>query len=98
MKTSISHLALSALLAFGLASATPSYAADSADRAAATKGKIEALRVESAKIRNQTLLTMEALKRLNVKGVELRPEFEKYKTELAEMEVQAKIARDRADT
>jgi len=98
MKTSISHLALSALLAFGLGSATPSHAADSAERAAATKGKIEALRVESAKIRNQTLLTMEALKRLNVKGVELRPEFEKFKTELAELEVQAKIARDRADT
>ena len=98
MKTSLSHLALSVLLGFGLASATPSHAADSAERAAATKGKIEALRVECAKIRNQTLFTMEALKRLNVKGVELRPEFEKYKTELAEMAVQAKVARDRADS
>jgi chromosome segregation ATPase len=67
------------------------------ERAAAGKEKLEALRVESAKIRNQALLTMEALKRLTVKGVELRPQFEKFKTELTEMEAQAKIARNRAD-
>jgi hypothetical protein len=73
-------------------------AADSAERAGATKEKIEALRVESATIRNQTLLTMEALKRLTVKGVELRPQFEKFKAELIKMEQQAKIARDRADS
>ena len=41
---------------------------------------------------------MENLKRLNVKGVELRPQFEKFKAELVKMEEQAKIARDRADS
>jgi hypothetical protein len=98
MKTPIPRLALSALVALGLASASQSHAADSAERAAATKAKMEALRAECAKIRNQTLLTMESLKRLNIKGVELRPEFEKFKVELTEMEVQAKITRDRADS
>lgn len=98
MKTPIPYLALSALLAFGLAPTPPSHAADSAERAAAAKAKMEALRAECAKVRNQTLLTMESLKRLNVKGVELRPQFEKFKTELTEMQAQAKIARDRADS
>jgi len=39
---------------------------------------------------------MEALKRLNVKGVELRPQFETFKAEIVKMEEQAKIARERA--
>jgi len=98
MKTSKSHFALSALLAFAVALASQSRAADTAERAAAAKGKMEALRAECAKVRNQALLTTESLKRLNVKGVELRPEFEKFKVELIEMEAQAKIARDRADS
>jgi hypothetical protein len=84
-------------LALGVVSTPQSRAADSAERAAATKEKIEALRIESAKIRHQVVVTMEELKRMNVKGVELRPQFEKFKGELVEMEVQARIARDRAD-
>jgi len=96
MKTRIRHITLAALLALAMTPAAGLRAADSAERAGATKEKIEALRIESAKIRNQTLLTMEALKRLPVKGVELRPQFEKFKAELVKMEDQAKIARDRA--
>ncbi len=96
MKTRIQHLILAALLALAMTPAAGLRAADSAERATATREKIEALRVESAKVRNQILLTMEALKRLTVKGVELRPQFEKFKAELVKMEGQAKIARDRA--
>ena len=97
MKTNMRHITLAALLALFM---TPAglRAADSAERAGATKEKIEALRAESAKIRNQTLLTMEALKRLTVKGVELRPQFEKFKAELVKMEDHAKIVRNRADS
>jgi hypothetical protein len=51
MKTSMHCTALVAVLAMAL---TPNLrAADSAERAAATKEKMQALRVESAKIRNQ---------------------------------------------
>jgi chromosome segregation ATPase len=98
MKTNIRHISLAVLLALAMTPAAGLRAAESAERAGATKEKIEALRVESAKIRNQTLLTMEALKRLNVKGVELRPQFEKFKAEIVKMEEQARIARDRADS
>ena len=95
MKTSMYRVALIAVLAMAL---TPNLkAADSAERAGATRAKFEALRVESAKIRNQILLTMEALKRLTVKGVELRPQFERFKDELVKMEEDAKTARNRAD-
>jgi hypothetical protein len=96
MKTRIQHITFAALLALAMTPATGLRAADSAERAGATKEKIEALRVESAKIRNQIVLTMESLKRMNVKGVELRPQFEKFKAELIKMEEQAKIGRDRA--
>jgi hypothetical protein len=94
MKMSMHRTALITILAMAL---IPNLkAADSAERAGATKGKIEALRVESAKVRNQILLTMEALKRLTVKGVDLRPQFETFKAELVKMEEDSKIARDRA--
>jgi chromosome segregation ATPase len=76
---------------------TLSRAADSTERAAVTKDKIDALRTETAKIRRQVQVTMEELKRLQVKDVELRPQFEKFKAELAKMEEQAKVGRDRAD-
>jgi chromosome segregation ATPase len=74
-----------------------SRAAESAERAAQTKEKIQALRAESVTIRRQIATTMEELKRLNVKGVDLRPQFEKFKAELAKMEDQAKVCRDSAD-
>ena len=97
MKKQMRNIALTALMVLGVAPATNLRAADSAERATAAKEKIEELRVECAKVRNQVLLTMESLKRLNVKGVELRPQFEKFKAELVKMEEQAKVTRDRAD-
>ena len=98
MKTNTPQIALTAILALAMTPAVGLRAADSAERAGATKAKIEALRVESAKVRNQIVLTMESLKRMNVKGVDLRPQFEKFKAELVKMEAQAKIAGDRADS
>ena len=98
MKNNTRQIALTALLALAMTSVAGLGAADSAQRASEAKKKIEGLRVESAKIRNQITLTMEALKRMNVKGVELRPQFEKFKAELVNMEEQAKVARDRAQT
>lgn len=97
MKRTTIRIGLTALLAMSLLPIAGLRAAESAERATAAKEKIDALRVESAKIRNQILLTMESLKRMNVKGVELRPQFEKFKAELVKMEEQAKIARDRSD-
>jgi chromosome segregation ATPase len=88
---------LSALLALAMASSPISRGADSAERAAMVKERIQTLRSESAQIRNQISLTLEELGRLSVKGVELRPQFEKYKAELVKMEEQAKKARTRAD-
>lgn len=97
MKTKMHSLLAAALLpALVVIPAARLHAAESADRAAATKKSIDALRSESAKVRNQILVTMEELKRLNVKGVELRPQFEKFNAELVKMEEQAKITRNRA--
>jgi chromosome segregation ATPase len=79
-----------------LAPAPRAVGADSADRAALVKEKIQSLRQECAQGRNQITLTLEALSRLSVPGVELRPQFEKYKAELAKMEDKARTARDRA--
>jgi chromosome segregation ATPase len=98
MKTKTRPITIAALLTLAMTPAAGLRAADSAERAGETKAKIEAMRVETAKIRNQILLTMEALKRLNVKGVELRPQFETFKAELVKMEEQAKIARERANS
>lgn len=96
MKTNLRHITLAAFVAM-----TPLaglHAADSAERASAAREKIEALRAECARVRNQTLLTMEELKRLTVKGVELRPQCDKFKAELIKMEEQAKITSDRAQS
>jgi hypothetical protein len=71
-------------------------AADSADRAKTAKQKMDATRAEVAGIRHQVALTLEELNRLQKDSVELRPQFEKFSTELANMEAQAKLARDRA--
>jgi chromosome segregation ATPase len=98
MKKTLARSSFAALVALAL---TPvlSHAgeAPSAARAEATKEKIQALRVECAGVRRQISTTMEELQRLNTKGVDLRPQFEKFKAELVKMEEQAKIARDRAD-
>jgi chromosome segregation ATPase len=97
MKTSIRTVGTAILVAVTMTPILDIRAADSAERAESTKAKIQALRTESSKVRNQVTLTLEELKRLNVQGVELRPQFEKYKAELVKMEEQAKVARDRAD-
>jgi chromosome segregation ATPase len=96
MKTSMQHTTLAAMLALVLAPAPFVIAADSAERAAMVKEKIQTLRSECAQTRNQITLTLEELSRLTVNGVELRPQFEKYKGELAKMEDKAKSARERA--
>ena len=97
MKTSFHHNLLAAVLALTLGPAPVAIAADSAERAAIVKEKIQNLRSESAQWRNQITLTLEELSRLTVSGVELRPQFEKYKAELVKMEEKAKNARTRAD-
>jgi chromosome segregation ATPase len=98
MKTSFHHNLLAAVLALTLGPAPVAIAADSAERAAIVKEKIQNLRSESAQWRNQITLTLEELSRLTVSGVELRPQFEKYKAELVKMEDKAKSARNRADS
>jgi chromosome segregation ATPase len=87
-----------ALLALALAPAPLLLAADSAQQAAAVKEKIQTLRSECAQGRNQITLTLEELSRLTVAGVDLRPQFEKFKAELVKMEAKARNARDRADS
>lgn len=96
MRTNLRNTVLPAMLALGLASSA--FAADSAKQAAAVKEKIQTLRSESSQVRNQITLTLEELSRLTVKDVELRPQFEKFKTELTKMEAQAKAAAARADS
>src|SRR5262245_39523361 len=98
MKTSFQHTTLGVLLAVALAPASLVIAADSAELAAVVKEKIQTLRSDSAQWRNQITLTPEELSRLTVPSVDLRPQFEKYKAELAKMEDKAKSARARADS
>jgi chromosome segregation ATPase len=96
MKPSLKLTTLTALLALALAPAHLAFAADSAEKAAMVKEKIQTLRQECAQTRNQITLTLESLSRLTVQGVELRPQFEKYKADLAKMEDKAKSSRERA--
>src|ERR1041384_7456970 len=93
MKASLSQLALSMLSVRALVPITPSRTADLAGRVAAAKAGIKGLPAKCAWIRNQTVLTMRALKRLDITWVELRPEFEKHKTELIGMGAWARLAR-----
>ena len=62
------------------------------------KEKIQSLRQECTQGRYQITATLESLSRLTVPGVELRPQFEKYKADLAKMEEKAKSASERATT
>lgn len=96
MKTLSQSTGFAALLALALAPAPLALGADSAEQAAMVKEKIQTLRQESAHSRNQITLTLEELSRLTVKGVDLRTQLEKYKGELAKMENEARITRDRA--
>lgn len=94
MKTTVQLTILAALVA--LAPTPAAVAADSGEQAQQTKARIDAARAEVAKIRNQIGLTLEELNRLEKPSVELRPQLEKYGSELAKMEEQAKLARERA--
>ena len=89
---------LASVIALAMASASGAFAAESAERAAAAREKIQALRSESAKVRNQIALTLAELNRLKVEGVDLRPQFDKFKDELAKMDEQAKVTRERANS
>jgi hypothetical protein len=96
MKISPQLCTLAALLALALMPARPVTAADSAEKAAVVKEKIRGLRADCAAGRNQVTLTLEELSRLSVTGVELRPQFEKFKSELVKMEEKAKNASERS--
>jgi len=97
MKLPLQTTTLVTLLALALAPARMAFAADSAELAAVMKEKIQTLRSDCAQSRNQIKLTLEELSRLSVPGVELRPQLEKFKAELAKMEQKAVSARERAD-
>jgi|WetSurMetagenome_2_1015567.scaffolds.fasta_scaffold55618_2 septal ring factor EnvC (AmiA/AmiB activator) len=89
---------LTTLLVLALGPTPRVFAAESADQAQAAKAKMDATRAEVAKIRNQVGLTLEELNRMRKDSVELRDQFQKYAAELAKMEEQAKVARDRVIT
>jgi len=98
MKTSIRCTTIAALLTLALAPASVTVAADSAERATLVKEKIQSLRQDCAAGRRQITVTLEELGRLSTEGVDLRPQFEKFKAELVKMEEKAKGARNRADS
>ena len=98
MKRSIKHTLILAGLAMTLAPTPFALGATSAEQAALVKAKIQSLREECAQTRNQITITIESLTRLQAPGVELRPQFDKYKAELTKMVAQAKSATDRAST
>jgi hypothetical protein len=89
---------LVAALALAVAPVQTALGADSASQAAVVKEKIQSLRSGCAAGRTQITAALEELNRLMVPGVDLRPQFEKYKAELAKVQVQAAAARERADS
>lgn len=95
MKIKSYATAVAAFLALALTLTPRALAADSAERAQATKARIDATRSEVAKIRNQVGITLEELNRMHKANVELRPQLQKYGQELAKMEEQATVARNR---
>ncbi len=95
MNTKLQVTTITALLALALTPTPGAFAAESAEMAQAAKARMDATRSEVAKIRNQVGLTLEELNRLQLGSVELRPQFQKYAGELAKMEEQAQVAKDR---
>jgi chromosome segregation ATPase len=95
MKTTVTSITLTALLAVA---PVVSFAADTPAQAAVVKEKIESLRAECAEGRHQINVTREELLRLAQKNVDLRAQFEKFKTERLKMEEKAIRASARADT
>ncbi len=98
MKTMMERTLFTAALTLALMPAPASLGADSAAQAALVKEKIQSLRSGCAAGRILVTATLEELNRLMAPGVDLRPQFEKYKAELAKLEAQAAVARDRANT
>ena len=98
MKNTFQVTSLVALLAVALVPTPKAFAADSGEQAKEVKARIDATRVESAKIRQQIGVTLEELNRMKKSNVELRPQLEKFAAELAKMEEQAKVARERGLT
>jgi chromosome segregation ATPase len=94
MRTTLKYTLFALALAVVPAGVAPG--ADSTSQAAMVKEKIQSLRTGCAQGRNQITLTLEELTRLLAPGVELRPQFERFKGELAKMEAQATSARERA--
>lgn len=96
MKTVMHAAAVAGCLALAVMPGLRVSAADSGDRAKIAREKMATTRTEVAGIRHQIALTLEELNRLQKDSVELRPQFDKFSAELANMEAQAKVARDRA--
>jgi len=97
MKHTIHQPTLAAVLALSLMAAPGAFADDATAQAAVVKEKIQSLRTDCTSGRHQVTATVEELGRLTAPGVELRPQFEKYKAELIKMEAKADNARKRAD-
>jgi predicted nucleic acid-binding Zn-ribbon protein len=86
------------MFVLALASAPVVFAVDASEQASAVKEKMQSLRDDSVNTRRQIAVTVEERTRITAKNVELRPQFEKYKSELVKMQEQAKKAAERADT
>lgn len=95
MKQALKLSTLAAIVTLAFAPVSPAFAAESADMATAAKAKMDTTRAEAAKIRLQVLVTLEELNRMRKDSVELRPQFDKFAAELAKMETQAGVVRDR---
>jgi chromosome segregation ATPase len=94
MRTTVKYTVFA--LALAVVPAGVAFSADSAVEAAIVKSKIQNLRSGCAQGRNQIALTLEELSRLLAPGVELRPQFDRFKAELAKLEGQAASAREKA--
>jgi chromosome segregation ATPase len=98
MKTSIKAGLMAGLIGIAAGQVPAVLGAESAEQAAMMKEKVQNLRIDCAEGRRQVNVTVEELKRLTAKDVELRPQLERFKAELVKMEAKAEKARERADT
>ena len=73
------------------------FAAESTDLATKVRDSLEELRLESVRIRHQAEVTAYELNRMESPNVVLREQFGKFTTEMAKMEEQAEVSRERAD-
>ena len=97
LKTLIHNIVLAGFLALALTPLSTVYAAESTDLATKVRGSLEELRLESVRIWLQAEVTAYELNRLESENVVLREQFDKFTTELAKMEEQAEVGRERAD-